>query len=124
MELSEIKIQQLQRMESFGNCFSQRIGLTKSRQLSDHYSGSTCLKQYFKIFLDDCERSGQRFASTEMSVFLSENQKLKTQIAFLNHVGFCNSKGLSDNFKVFFEKKLNINYDASATFCFRIWWMN
>ena len=60
--------------------------------------------QCFKVFLDDCERSGQRFASTEMSVFLSEKQKHKTQIAFLNRVGFCNSKVLSDNFKVCYKR--------------------
>lgn len=65
------------------------------------------LKQYFKVFLDDCERSGQRFASSKVNVLLTENQKLQTQIAFLNHVGFCNSKGLSDNFEVCYKKKQN-----------------
>ena len=123
MELSEIKIQLLQRMESFGNYFSRQTGLTQSRQ-PDHSFESNLWKINFKVFLDDCERSGQQFASAKVKVILSENQKLKTQIAFLNHAGFCNSRELSDNLKVWFKRSGILIDKWSATLYFRILWMN
>ena len=63
--------------------------------------------------MDDCQESGNKYASAKMNLLITENERLSTKLVKLSHVGFCDQKHVPSSFKVHkYEMNMNIGMDG------------